>query len=67
MIKMTFGRHPLYVNMYVQVLVPASKRLFTRLDFQSNEGPESAYSVEKLVCEMSDFATLILTRGFCSS
>jgi hypothetical protein len=31
------------------------------------EGPLLAYSVEKLVCEMSDFATLILIRGLCSS
>jgi hypothetical protein len=29
--------------------------------------PLLAYSVEKLVCEMSDFATLILIRGLCSS
>ena len=25
-----------------------------------------AYSVEKLVCEMSDFAPLVLMRGLCS-
>jgi hypothetical protein len=46
--------------------VYASKRLLTRLDFQSDKGLEPAYSVEKLVCEMSGFATLILMRGLCS-
>jgi hypothetical protein len=30
------------------------------------QGRLLAYSVEKLVCEMSDFATLILMRGLCS-
>jgi hypothetical protein len=30
------------------------------------EGQLLAYSVEKLVCEMSSFATLILMRGLCS-
>jgi hypothetical protein len=34
--------------------------------WQIADGQLLAYSVEKLICEMSDFATLILMRGLCS-
>ncbi len=41
-------RQLLYAVIGVEVLVLASKQLFARLDFQSDKGLESAYSVEKL-------------------
>jgi len=57
------GRFQLFAVPGVELPVLASKQLLVRRDFQRCDMLESAYSVEKLGCKVSDFASQVSMRG----
>ena len=52
------GRHQLYAVTGVEVPVLASKQLFTRFDFQRNEGLKTARSGHQTIANFSEFSDI---------